>query len=55
LLYVQLKKTSFQAENDESHIKIAKTPEEIKKLLSRLRVVYEKDGVISLLKRNGMS
>jgi len=45
LLYVQFKKTSFQAENDESHIKIAKTPEEIKKLLEAGFELYTKKMV----------
>ena len=52
LIYVNLEAALFQNQNDEFHVKIASTTEEIKTLLEvGFEYVREKDGSIFLLKR----
>ena len=53
MLYIYLEKQLFQSVNDDSfHVRVAKTPEEIKALLEvGFEYVLEKDGLLFFRKR----
>jgi integrase len=53
MLYIYLEKQLFQSTNDDSfHVRVAKTPEEIKALLEvGFEYVLEKDGLLFFRKR----
>lgn len=52
LLYVNLENVIFQNESDEFHVKVARTPDEIKALLEvGFEYVCEKDGLLFFRKR----
>ena len=52
LIYVNLESAIFQTENDNFHVKTAKTPEEITQLLEvGFEYICEKDGLIFFRKR----
>jgi integrase len=52
MLYIYMEKQLFQTRNDDFHVKVAKTPEEIKALLEvGFEYVVEKDGLLFFRKR----
>ncbi|RJS83338.1 hypothetical protein CW706_06060 [Candidatus Bathyarchaeota archaeon] len=52
LLYVNLENVIFQNESGEFHVKVARTPDEIKALLEvGFEYVCEKDGLLFFRKR----
>jgi len=52
LIYVNLESAIFQTENDNFHVKTARTPEDITQLLEvGFEYVCQKDGLIYLRKR----
>ncbi len=52
LLYIQIEKASYQENNDQFHVAVARTPEEIKKLLEvGFEYVCEKEGLLFFRKR----
>jgi len=52
LLYIQIERTIFKESNDQFIVKIARTPEEVKKLLEvGFDYVCQKDGMVFLRKR----
>ena len=47
LLYVNLENVIFQNESDEFHVKVARTPDEVKALLEiGFEYICEKDGLL---------
>jgi hypothetical protein len=51
-IYIDVEHALFQTQNDESHVRVAQTPEEIKTLLEvGFEYVCEKDGLLFLQKR----
>jgi len=52
MLYIYMEKQLFQTHDDDFHVKVAKTPEEIKALLEvGFEYVVEKDGLLFFRKR----
>jgi hypothetical protein len=52
MLYICMEKQLFQTSDDDFHVKVAKTPEDIKALLEvGFEYVVEKDGLLFFRKR----
>ncbi len=52
IIYINVEQTPFQKPNDEFHVRVAKSPEEIKALLEvGFEYVCEKDGLLFFRKR----
>jgi len=52
MIYIDVERALFQTSNDEFHVRVAKSPEEIKALLEvDFEYVCEKDGLLFFRKR----